>query len=38
MEGLAPLSPAQAEKLGSQGKAIAAKLAHKPQGTLKAAY
>ena len=37
-KGVKPLSPAQAEKLGIEGKTFAAVAAHKPQGELKAVY
>jgi hypothetical protein len=37
-KGVKPLSPAQAEKLGSAGKQYAAVGAHKPEGPLKASY
>lgn len=37
-KGVKPLSPAQAEKLGLEGKMYAAVGAHKPEGQLKAVY
>jgi hypothetical protein len=37
-KGVKPVSPAQAEKLGTEGKMYAAVGAHKPEGTLKASY
>lgn len=37
-KGVKPISPAQAEKLGLEGKKYAAVGAHKPEGTLKASY
>lgn len=36
--GVKPVTPAQAEKLGFEGKKFAAVAAHKPPGTLKANY
>lgn len=37
-KGVKPLSPAQAEKLGFEGKKFAAVAAHKPEAELKASY
>ena len=37
-KGVKPVTPAAAEKLGLEGKKLAAIAAHKPQGELKASY
>jgi hypothetical protein len=37
-KGVKPVSPAQSEKLGFEGKKFAAVAAHKPEGELKAVY
>jgi hypothetical protein len=37
-KGVKPVSPAQSEKLGVEGKKFAAVAAHKPEGDLKAVY